>query len=83
MNELKMLSDKVGGDWGKLIEGFTSDSRIGDSHIDVPGPDGQPGFGGKCFPKDLNALIELFKRNDINPMVMQAAWERNKTLRKS
>ena len=82
MNELKMLSDKVGADWEKLIEGFTSDSRIGDSHIDVPGPDGQLGFGGKCFPKDLNALIELFKRNDINPMVMQAAWERNETIRK-
>ena len=82
MNELKMLSDKVGADWEKLIEGFTSDSRVGDSHIDVPGPDGQLGFGGKCFPKDLNALIELFKRNEINPMVMQAAWERNKTLRK-
>ena len=82
LNELKMLSDKVGADWDNLIEGFTSDSRIGDSHIDVPGPDGKLGFGGKCFPKDLNALMELFKKNDIDPMVMEAAWNRNKTLRK-
>ena len=81
MNELKMLSDKIGANWQQLIEGFTSDSRIGDSHIDVPGPDGKLGFGGKCFPKDINALIELYRRNDIDPMVMQAAWERNKTLR--
>ncbi len=81
MNELKMLSDKIGANWQQLIEGFTSDSRVGDSHIDVPGPDGKLGFGGKCFPKDINALIELYRRNDIDPMVMQAAWERNKTLR--
>ena len=76
-----MLSDKVGADWGKLVEGFAGDSRIGDSHMDVPGPDGQLGFGGKCFPKDLNALMELFKKNNIDPMVMEAAWNRNKTLR--
>ena len=81
MNEVKMLSNKIGADWGKLIEGFTSDSRIGDSHVDVPGPDGKLGFGGKCFPKDLNALMELFRKNDIDPLVMQAAWERNQKIR--
>jgi len=81
LNEMKMLCGKLDANWDNLIEGFTSDSRVGDSHVEVPGPDGKLGFGGKCFPKDLNALIELFKRNDIEPMVMQAAWERNKTLR--
>lgn len=81
MNEIKMLSNKIGADWDKLIEGFTSDSRIGDSHVEVPGPDGKLGFGGKCFPKDLNALMELFKRNDIAPLVMSAAWERNLKIR--
>jgi UDPglucose 6-dehydrogenase len=81
MNEIKILSDKIGADWSKLVEGFTSDSRIGDSHVDVPGPDGKLGFGGKCFPKDLNALIELFKRNDVDALVMQAAWERNLKVR--
>ena len=49
MNEVKMLSNKIGADWDKLVEGFTSDSRVGDSHVDVPGPDGKLGFGGKCF----------------------------------
>ena len=82
MNEIKMVCDKIGANWEDLIEGFTGDSRIGDSHINVPGPDGELGFGGKCFPKDINALIELFNKNNINPMVMKAAWERNKTLRK-
>jgi UDPglucose 6-dehydrogenase len=81
MNEIKLLSNKIGADWDKLVEGFTSDSRIGDSHIDVPGPDGKYGFGGKCFPKDLNALMELFRNNDIDPLVMSAAWERNLKIR--
>jgi len=81
MNEIKLLSNKIGADWSKLIEGFTSDSRVGDSHIDVPGPDGKYGFGGKCFPKDLNAFIELFKKNNIDPLTMQAAWERNNLIR--
>ena len=81
MNEIKMLSNKIGADWDKLVEGFTSDSRIGDSHVDVPGPDGKFGFGGKCFPKDLNALMELFRSNNIDPLVMHAAWERNQKTR--
>ena len=82
MNEIKMLSDKIGADWDKLVEGFTSDSRIGDSHVDVPGPDGKLGFGGKCFPKDLNALIKLFSKNDIDPLVLRATWERNLRIKK-
>jgi len=81
MNEVKILSNKIGADWDKLVEGFTSDSRVGDSHVDVPGPDGKLGFGGKCFPKDLNALMELFRSNNIDPLVMQAAWERNQKTR--
>ena len=33
------------------------DKRIGGSHLSVPGPDGDLGFGGHCFPKDLSAII--------------------------
>jgi UDPglucose 6-dehydrogenase len=35
------------------------DPRIGDSHMSVPGPDGDRGFGGHCFPKDLEAMISF------------------------
>ena len=38
-------------DWEKIIEGVMSDGRIGISHYQVPGFDGNPGFGGTCFPK--------------------------------
>ena len=43
---------------GKMrLRGFISDGRIGDSHLNVPGHDGKLGYGGTCFPKDVNALI--------------------------
>ena len=51
------------------------------SFIDVPGHDGDRGFGGKCFPKDINAMIQCFSDNNIEPMLLNAAWERNKKVR--
>jgi UDPglucose 6-dehydrogenase len=41
------------------------DPRIGKSHIMVPGPDGDRGFGGHCFPKDLAAMINFGMNNDV------------------
>lgn len=83
MNEMRQISDALGCDWDNAIEGFITDGRIGNSHIDVPGHDGDVGFGGKCFPKDLNALISKSKELGVNPSVMQAAWEKNKEIRKN
>ena len=42
-----------------VVEYSVLDKRIGNSHLNVPGPDGDLGFGGHCFPKDLSALIKL------------------------
>lgn len=82
MNEIRLLSDHLGCDWDDVLQGFISDGRIGNSHIDVPGHDGDFGFGGKCFPKDINAFMQCFVDNEINPLILNAAWERNKTVRK-
>tara|TARA_Y100001951_G_C11253389_1_gene247871 strand:+ start:231 stop:1061 length:831 start_codon:yes stop_codon:yes gene_type:complete len=81
MNEIKSITEKIGADWEKVIEGFTSDCRIGDSHVDVPGPDGMPGFGGKCFPKDLNGLTSFAKDMGLDATMLTAAWEKNKVIR--
>ena len=37
--------------WETLINIISRDSRIGNSHMNVPGHDGKKGFGGACFPK--------------------------------
>jgi UDPglucose 6-dehydrogenase len=51
MNELSNLAERVGADIEKVRKGIGSDSRIGYSYI-YPGC----GYGGSCFPKDVNAL---------------------------
>jgi UDPglucose 6-dehydrogenase len=81
MNEVKQISDKLGLDWDSIMLGFLSDGRIGNSHIDVPGHDGHKGFGGKCFPKDLNAFINFFNDTQIKPTVLSAVWEKNLEVR--
>ena len=81
MNEFKLLSDKIGANWDDALNGFSSDGRIGDSHLNVPGPDGKLGFGGTCFPKDINAFISFAKKNNINMNVLEAAWKTNLEVR--
>jgi UDPglucose 6-dehydrogenase len=57
MNDFKLLADAEGIDWTDLKYLSTADIRIGNTHMDVPGPDGQYGWGGGCFPKDVAAII--------------------------
>ena len=82
MNEMYQVCEAINGDWDKALEGFITDGRIGNSHIDVPGHDGDFGFGGKCFPKDLNAMIKRAEELGVTPDVMKGAWEKNKQVRK-
>ena len=57
-NEMKSLCEKIEDiDYETIVFGVGMDGRIGRSHTSVPGPDGDYGFGGTCFPKDINALI--------------------------
>jgi nucleotide sugar dehydrogenase len=82
MNEMYQVCKAIEGDWESALEGFITDGRIGNSHIDVPGHDGDFGFGGKCFPKDLNAMIKCAEALGVSPDVMKGAWEKNKQVRK-
>ena len=81
MNEFYRLANHLGVDWETALYGFVSDQRIGDSHLNVPGPDGKLGFGGTCFPKDINAFITFAKKNNIDMNVLEAAWKTNLEVR--
>lgn len=81
LNEMKLVSEKIDADWSKAIEGFILDGRIGHSHIAVPGPDGKLGFGGSCFPKDIQAMISFGKELGIDMHVLKGAWETNLNVR--
>ena len=81
MNEYHRLSQLVGVNWDDALYGFASDGRVGDSHLHVPGPDGKVGFGGTCFPKDINALMNMAKDVGVNMNVLEAAWKTNLEVR--
>jgi len=81
MNEMFQAAQVLEIDWQHAMEGFISDGRIGNSHISVPGHDGYLGFGGKCFPKDLNAFIKLYEDLGVEPTIMRAAWKKNMEVR--
>tara|TARA_R110002167_G_scaffold62986_2_gene177641 strand:+ start:425 stop:1285 length:861 start_codon:yes stop_codon:yes gene_type:complete len=77
MNEMKLVADKVGVDWDMAVEGFVRDGRIGHTHLNVPGPDGKLGFGGSCFPKDIQAMIQFGEDLGMDLNTLQGAWETN------
>jgi nucleotide sugar dehydrogenase len=81
MNEFKLLCDKIGANWEDAIKGFVSDGRIGDSHLNVPGHDGKLGYGGTCFPKDVNALLSFSKKHDIELNTINGGWNTNLKVR--
>lgn len=74
-------------DYDKVVEYSRLDTRLGHSHWAVPGPvpthDGRyvRGFGGHCFPKDINALITVAKSMGLTPKMLEAAWEKNLDVR--
>lgn len=77
MNEFKLLADKLDVNWEDALYGFASDGRVGDSHLHVPGPDGRLGYGGTCFPKDVNALLSLAKKEKVGLNTILGGWVTN------
>lgn len=80
-NEVKQICDNIDVDYDKVVEYALYDERLGKSHFSTPGPDGKSGFGGSCFPKDLNAMINFAMSHDLKPMVLNAAWNKNLEVR--
>lgn len=80
-NEMKQVCNVIGIDYDKVRDLALLDNRIGKSHLQVPGPDGYHGFGGKCFAKDLNALMYFCTLNNIKPTMLKAAWQKNLEVR--
>lgn len=77
MNEMAELSESLGYDWNKLCGALELESRLGSSHMQVPGPDGFRGFGGACFPKDTIAAIQFAKKKNVNLDVLKSAVKKN------
>ena len=80
-NEMYQICNGLEIDYDKVIEYAQYDNRIGNSHLEVPGPDGDFGYGGHCFPKDVRALINVAYELGINPRMLMATNIKNNQVR--
>ena len=72
MNEIANICEKVGADINKVRRGIGSDTRIGYSFIYAG-----CGYGGSCFPKDVQALIRTSHAYGYEPQMLQAVEDVN------
>ena len=82
-NQLKTLLDKSESNisWKDFINIISTDKRIGDSHMDVPGHDGREGFGGACFPKDISALEKFASSKGFDFSIIKQVIKTNNQIR--
>jgi len=74
MNEIANFCEKVGADVDKVRIGIGSDERIGKRFL-FPGI----GYGGSCFPKDVQALVKSGNENDFSFEILKAVMEVNES----
>lgn len=82
-NEMYNLCQEVGADYDEVVGGAKLDKRLGASHWQVPGPDGDRGFGGHCFPKDMEALKYVATQHNLQLPVINGAIFTNNAVRKN
>ena len=81
LNEMKLIADKSEVNWELAVEGFVRDGRIGHTHLTVPGHDGKMGFGGSCFPKDVQAMINFGDQLNLIMDTLKGVWKTNLEVR--
>ena len=70
---------KIGIKYEEVKKMAAKDPRIVDAHLDVTT---MRGFGGKCFPKDLVALMGEFRKAGVDLSLLETMWKYNKRVRK-
>jgi UDPglucose 6-dehydrogenase len=80
-NEMYQICQGLDIDYDKVMEYSKYDDRLGKSHWSVPGPDGDFGYGGHCFPKDIAALKFVATNLNVKTTILSAAIEKNDEVR--
>lgn len=80
-NEVYQICQKLGISYDEVRVAALLDRRIGDSHTMVPGHDGSLGYGGHCFPKDINNLKAICRELGVDEKIFTAVITRNDELR--
>jgi UDPglucose 6-dehydrogenase len=82
-NNIYDICDKSDINYDEMINIVKLDKRVGDSHWKVPGPDGDRGYGGHCFPKDMGALVYYSSNIGAYPTLIHTAIQVNDCVRKN
>ena len=77
VNEMARVCEAFGAGWEEVRRGWLDDPRAGRSHTKIEGP----GFGGRCLPKDLSALIRASGGAGYTPGFLRAVEEANARFR--
>jgi len=80
-NEMFTLCEKLGVDFDKMKAGVLAGGWVSPMHCDVPGHDGQRGFGGACLPKDTQALVTRAGELGVELNILRAALLSNERVR--
>jgi len=82
-NEIYRICQGLDIHYGTVINAAKLDTRLGNSHWSVPGPDGDYGFGGHCFPKDMNAIVFEAAKHGVQTPLFDTVLKTNDVLRKN
>ena len=80
-NELYALSQKLNCDYDTITKLMLKNNWINPMHTNVPGPDNKLSYGGLCFPKDTNALLQFMIKNDSPCEVLKATIKERNIMR--
>lgn len=78
-NEIYEICEKTGLDYHEVRDLWLLDPRVNKMHTSVFKDD--RGWGGKCYPKDINALVEFSKKNGYDPKLLSQVIHSNKYFR--
>jgi UDPglucose 6-dehydrogenase len=78
-NEMYDLCTALGIKYEEVKSMVVADKRIGETHLDVTTI---RGFGGKCFPKDMVALMGFAREKKVPHELLKTVWEKNLKIRK-
>ncbi|RQW81446.1 MAG: UDP-glucose/GDP-mannose dehydrogenase family protein, partial [Geobacter sp.] len=82
MNEMYDVARHVGVKYNDLRDMLLASGWVNPMHTDVPGHDGERGYGGKCFPKDVKAFIHWARECGLGSDLVEAADKANERIRK-
>jgi len=82
-NQLYDVCQSTNMDFDVVRQILTHDTRIGPDHTMVPGPDGERGWGGHCFPKDTSAFVQWTTVIEAPVTLVESAINYNKKVRKT